>query len=347
LSEHFNHEWVEYSKLTQRENNLQQQIRMLNEFSQYGEIRTLKRIKRVYLIPHFQELLQTYSDFCCKKGLKQITIRVKLHTLNRLCEYWENTGISQTIKLKAEDFYSYLEQNINYSVTTKQLQLYIIRDFIRFMAENHLCDEKLTRLFPVITVNGKNAYPSYFKKEDIIKILQSVDTGEKSGKCDYLAFLLAAQLGLRTRDIIELKLHDFDFQNSRLSFVSSKTGKLQEFPLSQELIYAAADYIKNSRRDCDFDNLFITNTGIIMPFRSGNFYYSLSKHISKAGVTLAKGQKRGLHALRASLATNMLGNGTALPTISNILGHTSLRTSKHYIKIDVEGLRRLALEVPV
>lgn len=347
LNEHFNHEWDEYGNLKQRENDLQHQIRMLDEFQQYGEIRTFKKIKRVYHIPHFRGLLQDYSDFCYKKGLKRVTIQSKLHILNRLCEHWENQGLSQSLKLKAEDFYGYLEQNINYSVTSKQHSLYIIRDFINFMADNRLCDEKLTRLFPIITVNGKNAYPSYFKKEDVIKILQSVNTSGPVGKREYLVLLLAAQLGLRTGDIIALKLHDFDFQNSKLSFISSKTGKYQEFPLSPELFYAAADYIKNARRDCDYDNLFITDIGTIMPFRSQSFYRCLSKHIRKAGVTLPEGQKRGLHALRASLATNMLGSGTALPTISNVLGHTSLQTSKHYIKVDVEGLRRLALEVPV
>lgn len=347
LKEHFNHEWNEHGNLGSKESNLQHQIRMLDEFQQYGEIHTFKKIKRVYHIPHFRELHRHYSDYCQKNGLKQVTIQGKLHVLNRMFEYFENQGITRTMQLKAEHFYGFMEQNIGHSVTTKQHYLYIIRDFIKFMANKKLCNEKLTSLFSVITVNGKNAYPSYFKKDDVVKILQSVDTSYPVGKREYLILLLAAQLGLRTSDISSLKLQNVDLPNNRISFTASKTGKLQEFDLSPELFYAFADYIKNARRKCDFDNLFITNYGVIRPFKTNNFHRCVAKNIRKAGVELPVGQKRGLHALRASLATNMLESGTNLPTISNILGHSSLRTSKHYIKVDIEGLRRMALEVPV
>lgn len=347
LKEHYNHEWDEHGNLRQRENDLQHQIRMLDEFQQYGEIRTFKRIKRLYHIPHFRDLLQTYSDHCQKSGLKRVTIQSKLHVLNRMFECFENQGVKQTTQLKAENFYNFMEQNIGHSVTTKQHDLYIIRDFIKFMADKKLCNKKLTGLFPVITVNGKNTYPSYFKKEDVVKILQSVDTNHPIGKREYLILLLAAQFGLRTNDISALKLQNVDLKNKRLSFVASKTGKFQEFDLSPELLYAFADYIKNARRECEYDDLFITDYGAIRPFKSNNFHRCVAAHIKKAGVELPIGQKRGLHALRASLATNMLGSGTNLPTISNILGHSSLRTSKHYIKVDIEGLRRMALEVPV
>lgn len=347
LKEHFNHKWDEYGNLESRGSNLQHQIRILDEFQQFGEIRTFKKIKRVYHIPHFRDLHQQYSDHCQKNGLKWVTIKSKLQILSRMFEYWENQRITRTSQLKSEHFYGFMEQNINHSVMTKQHYLYVIRDFIKFMADKKLCNEKLVHLFPVITVNGKNAYPSYFKKDDVIKILQSVDTSDPTGKRDYLVLLLAAQLGLRTSDILALKLQNLDLQNKQMSFISSKTSKPQEFNLSPELVYAFADYIKNARRECDYDELFITGRGIISPFKSKNFYRSISEHVRKAGIKLPDGQKRGLHALRASLATNMLGSGTALPTISNILGHASLRTSKHYIKVDIEGLRRMALEVPV
>jgi len=347
LQEHFNHVWNEHGNLSSRENDLQHQIRMLDEFQRYGEIRTFKRIKRVYHIPHFRGLLDAYMDYCQKNGLKMKTIQSKRNTINQLLEYFEKQGLTQSSQLKAAHFYGFMEQNIGYSVETKQHYLYEIRNFIRFMSAEELCSNELIHLFPVITVHGKNAYPSYFKTEDVVKILQSVDTSKPIGKREYLILLLAAELGLRTSDISGLKLQDLDLKNRTLSFVASKTSKRQDFNLSSELFYAFTDYIKNARRECDYDNLFITDTGTIRPFRSSSFHRCVAKHIRKAGIELPPGQKRGLHALRASLATNMLESGVALPTISNILGHSSLRTSKHYIKVDIEGLRKMALEVPI
>lgn len=346
LQEHFNHQWDDHGKQEARELYLQRHMLMLDEFQRYGEIRTFHKTKRIYHIPHFQQIKMDYIVFLREKGLKQVTIRSKMYVVNVLLEYLESQEITDLEQLKAEHFYGFMEQKMEHSVSSKQHYLYVIRAFIKFMAEQGLCNEKLACLFPVITVNGKNAYPSYFKKTDVIKILQSVDTSTAIGKREYLILLIAAQLGLRTNDISSLKLQDIDFSSKHLSFIASKTGKLQRFELSSELLYAFADYIKNARRSCSFDSLFITDYGELGPFKTNSFHRCITKNIKKAGVKLPAGQKRGLHALRASLAMNMLESGTSLPTISNILGHSSLSTSKHYIKIDVEGLRHMALEAP-
>src|SRR6266480_1052138 len=56
-------------------------------------------------------------------------------------------------------------------------------------------------------------------------------------------------------------------------------------------------------------------------------------------------QKRGLHSLRHTLATRLLEKGTPLPTIAEILGHTSLESTRIYAKADVEALRGVALNL--
>ena len=55
----------------------------------------------------------------------------------------------------------------------------------------------------------------------------------------------------------------------------------------------------------------------------------------------------GFHSLRHSLATHLLQGGVGASTISDILGHTSPETVKHYLSSDIEGLRKCALEVEV
>ena len=67
--------------------------------------------------------------------------------------------------------------------------------------------------------------------------------------------------------------------------------------------------------------------------------------LADAGVETA-GKHRGMHSLRHSAATNMLSGGTPYPTISSVLGHSSVNVTKRYLSIDVESLRPLALEVP-
>ena len=58
------------------------------------------------------------------------------------------------------------------------------------------------------------------------------------------------------------------------------------------------------------------------------------------------GKKRGAHALRHSLASNMLSNGSNIKQISDILGHECISTSNQYLTIDINKLQELSLELP-
>src|SRR6266550_1655217 len=67
--------------------------------------------------------------------------------------------------------------------------------------------------------------------------------------------------------------------------------------------------------------------------------------ITLARITFRSPQKRGLHSLRHTLATRLLEKGTPLPTIAEILGHTSLESTRIHAKADVEALRGVALNL--
>ena len=64
----------------------------------------------------------------------------------------------------------------------------------------------------------------------------------------------------------------------------------------------------------------------------------------KGGVVIG-GRKAGLHSLRHSLATGMLAAGVPANEIADVLGHSSVDSTKPYIWSDAERLRIAALEV--
>ena len=59
------------------------------------------------------------------------------------------------------------------------------------------------------------------------------------------------------------------------------------------------------------------------------------------------GKRHGPHSLRHSMATGLLEDGTPLPVIAAALGHNSTKNTSRYLRIDIERLRSIALEVPV
>lgn len=71
----------------------------------------------------------------------------------------------------------------------------------------------------------------------------------------------------------------------------------------------------------------------------------VSKYFDKAGIDISE-RKHGPHAMRHSLASNMLHNNTPMHVIKDVLGHSNINTTRMYLNIDVDSLRELALEVP-
>jgi len=59
-----------------------------------------------------------------------------------------------------------------------------------------------------------------------------------------------------------------------------------------------------------------------------------------------KKKKHGPHALRHSLATNLLKKNTSIPIISTVLGHQNTESTKQYISVDFTRLKQCALPVP-
>jgi site-specific recombinase XerD len=51
-----------------------------------------------------------------------------------------------------------------------------------------------------------------------------------------------------------------------------------------------------------------------------------------------------MHSLRNTFARNLLEAKVPLPVISSTLGHQDVNTTRHYLQIDIEGLRKCALD---
>jgi len=52
-----------------------------------------------------------------------------------------------------------------------------------------------------------------------------------------------------------------------------------------------------------------------------------------------------MHSLRHGLASAMLEKGIPLPVISHTLGHADINSTEVYLRIDLNQLRKCALEV--
>ena len=174
-------------------------------------------------------------------------------------------------------------------------------------------------------------------------ILLSVDRSTISGKRDYAVLLLATFLGIRAGDIRDMKINNIKWGSGIIEFTQSKTKKFLQLPMPNEVKFALLDYLKNARPKVESDYLFIKLRAPYQVYASGNsFSYIVKKYLGEIDLNE---RKQGLHSLRFSAAGNMLSQGVNIVTICNVLGHSYSDTTNHYLKIDIDQLRKAALEV--
>jgi integrase len=187
---------------------------------------------------------------------------------------------------------------------------------------------------------------SYYSKDEILKMLESIDTSTISGKTTYFVFSITAFLGIRAGDLVNLKFSDIDWANNNINIVQQKTGRPVSLPLIDEVKFPLLDYLKNARPSSDDKDYILLSA--CAPYTrytcAASIWRVISRCVERAGLD-NKGRHRGPHALRHSLATNLLSENVPLSAISNILGHSSTKTTEIYIGVDEKNLKELSLEV--
>jgi len=68
--------------------------------------------------------------------------------------------------------------------------------------------------------------------------------------------------------------------------------------------------------------------------------------MKRSGVIIG-GRSYGGHALRMTLASELVSERVPYNVVRKILGHEDTKSMKHYVKFDTEMLRFCALEVPI
>ncbi|MBU4444925.1 tyrosine-type recombinase/integrase, partial [bacterium] len=201
--------------------------------------------------------------------------------------------------------------------------------------------------FPLIRKDSRNKLLSYYSKKEVEDMLSCIDKDNVTGKTYFLIISLVAHLGIRVGDVINLKFSDIDWNNNTINIIQKKTNRLLAIPLVDEVKYPLIDYIKNARHDSeDKEYVLITTYAPHTRFyTTGSIFKIITKCMNMAGIQY-EGRHHGPHALRHSLATNLMNENVPLSAISNIMGHASIRSTEIYLTVDETNLKELSLEVP-
>lgn len=306
-----------------------------------------------------------YNRYDGKISLIQIVfIRLKDNFLLSLKENRKGFGSIRLAETISKQFLQYLEQTGHIDIDSVDLK--VISQFIAFISQQYQPTSMRTVLSvlrsllryieseALTNLTLSNAVPKSFGRKTVIvptitykeekKLLKSIDRDTVMGKRNLAMFLLALRMGLRSVDIINLKLDDVKWKQNNLEIIQKKTGVSLVLPLLTDVGNAVADYILNGRPVSVQPYIFLRSQAPYRKIADHSACYGISRKLMKdAGIRQKSNDRKGFHCLRHSTAARLLKAGTPLPVISSILGHRDKDSTKIYLSTDLEHLRACAL----
>ena len=132
--------------------------------------------------------------------------------------------------------------------------------------------------------------------------------------------------GMRLREIANLKIADIDSRLMRIRVCSGKGNKDRYTLLSENMLLELRAYYIMYKPEVYLFN----GAGKGRKYGERTIQHVIEMAVARAGL---KGKNYSTHTFRHSFATHLLDNGTDLITIKELLGHSNLTQTMHYLHL--------------
>ena len=312
-----------------------------------GSALFLRYLRRCGVVPEQEDdalrlpaLVQAFREWVIRHhGVTESTLRHYADlVVTLLNELGEDSSCFQAQRLR--EFV--LDYSRKHHFQTTRYMVTAMRLFLRFLASEGKCAAGLVHAIPKFANWRLSTLPRYLPASNVEQVVDACDDSTEMGARDRAIVLLLSRLGLRSGDILGLRLSDIDWAKGSLA-VSGKSTWESELPLTQEIGDALLTYLKR-RPAVNTDKVFIRVTAPIRPLAGPASVANIVRSaLRRAGV---QAPTQGAHLLRHSAATEMLRQGVSLQDIQTVLRHRSIETTTIYAKVDVRLLKQIAQPWP-
>jgi len=217
------------------------------------------------------------------------------------------------------------------SMITQSYHLIALRGFLKYFSRRDIPSMSPDKIELPKTHRKQVTFLHY---DEVIRLLEQVDTNEEAGIRDRAILELLFSSGLRVSELINLN-RDHINTKRREFMVRGKGQKDRPIFISQ----SAADWVDQylSVRQDTLVPLFISYSKNVEPDTSGDFrrlsarsvQRMISKYARLAGIT----KHVSPHTMRHSFATDLLMNGADLRSVQSMLGHSNISTTQIYTHV--------------
>ena len=233
------------------------------------------------------------------------------------------------------DFINYLNDEHNESSINRCLSS--LRSYYKYLINKSYVKDNPFKL--VNSMKKKKKLPNYFKYNDYVKLVNSIDTTSLLGIRNKCLFEVLLCTGARVNELVNIKLINLDLKLGEIR-VLGKGNKERIVYLGSYAIDSLKEYL-NIRNDIlgkqTNDYLFLNHLGNKLTTRG------VRDIIDKILLKSCSDMKITPHTFRHSFATMLLNEGCDLKSVQELLGHVSLSTTSNYTHVSNEELKRVYL----
>lgn len=293
--------------------------------------------------PHrpYAHLLTEFADYMQQeKGLAPLTIRTEcfhiekflnsVYARGRQLQQISLTDIDQAIAQKGQEVKSR---------STVRIYVSSLRAFFRYAALRGWCDPNLAEAILAPRVYRHQLLPVGPPWEDVQRLLASTEGAQPKEIRDRAILMLFAVYGLRSGEVLSLRIEDLDWEQEVIHVERSKQRRTQSFPLSRTVGEMILRYLREVRPRSPYREIFLTLKAPVQPLTRCALYRLVMTRLRPLGGSL---KHHGPRSLRHACATRLLAEGFSMKEIGDHLGHWCPEATSIYAKVDINGLREVA-----
>jgi site-specific recombinase XerD len=235
-----------------------------------------------------------------------------------------------------------LDHTDKWSAGSLQVIAGALRGYLRFRASQGDRVQALLAAIPGIAHWRLATLPEVPTEAEIGRLLRSFDQPLPSSRRGYAMLRCLIDLGLRSSEVVGLRLDDIDWHAGTVRLAKPKSRRVDVLPLTCETGRAISSYLVSERPKTQNRAVFVRHVAPYdQPIGTGVVQRAVRKAYRRCGLPHTR-----VHILRHSVASRLLHAGTPLKEIADVLRHRSLDTSAIYTKVDTARLTAVALPWP-
>lgn len=286
----------------------------------------------------YTDVLDQFTDYLLntKKASANTVVSYK-RDLKKYCNFLKQRNVFSCNNIKAtdvEDYVDFLRKN-GFSDATISRNMASLKSFHGFLHDSGIIRNEITCESKAPKVAKKT--PGILSIEEIDSLLGQPSSNKPKHLRDKAMLELMYATGIRVTELISLKVSDVRLKASNI--ICKEDGKQRIIPFGTATKKALTAYLNYGRpalvKDVNMHLLFTNCNGGELS-RQG-FWKLIKSYAAKANIST----EITPHTLRHSFAAHLIENGADIHTVSEMLGHSDITSTKVYVNMNNTRIREI------